>query len=342
MDDSRAYFRGQELSGLRKAAVFLLSLDQELAATVLSGLEKDEIETLSLEIARIRNIEKSERDVVLEEFYHLELAQKYVAQGGLAYAKALLEKSLSPNDAAKVLETLEHSIRSVPFNFLRKAEAENLLTFIQDEHPQTIALILSHLTPAKGSEILKGLPAEKQVEVIKRIATMEHTSPEVINQVERALEKRLAAIVTQEFQEAGGIESVAEMLNVTDRSTEKTILENLEEEDAELVEQIKKLMFVFEDILKVNDRGIQALLKEVDNEELALSLKTASPELREKIFRNMSDRATELIKEEMDYMGPVRLSDVEAAQQTIVDVVRRLEETGDVIIHGRGEGEVIV
>ena len=238
---------------------------------------------------------------------------------------------------------MNQTIQSAPFSFLQKAESENLLTFIQDEHPQTIALILAHLKPAQASEILVGLAGQKQVEVVKRIANMEQTNPEVIKEVERGLEHRLSAMITQTFEKAGGVDTVAEMLNLADRATEKSIMEGLEAEDPDLVEQIRRLMFVFEDIMMVNDKGIQSMLKEVDNDDLALALKTASQDLKDKIFKNMSERAAQLIKEDMEYMGPVRVSDVEAAQQKIVDVVRRLEESGEIIIGGRGgEKDLIV
>ena len=195
----------------------------------------------------------------------------------------------------------------------------------------------------QASEILRGLPGQKQVEVVKRIANMEQTNPEVIKEVERGLEHRLSAMITQTFEKAGGVDTVAEMLNLADRSTEKSIMEGLEAEDPDLVEQIRRLMFVFEDIMMVNDKGIQAMLKEVDNDDLALALKTASQDLKDKIFKNMSERASQLIKEDMEYMGPVRVSDVEAAQQKIVDVVRRLEESGEIIISGRGgEKDLVV
>jgi flagellar motor switch protein FliG len=257
--------------------------------------------------------------------------------------KNLISKSLPEADAKKIIEQVNQTIQSAPFAFLQKAESENLLTFIQDEHPQTIALIMTYLRPNQAAEILQGLPAKKQIEVVQRVAKMEHTNPDVIKEVEKSLEKRLTSIVSQELEKTGGVEAVAEMLNLVDRSTEKGILESIEENDPDLVEQIRRLMFVFEDIIQVNDKGIQAVLKEIDHEDLALALKTASDELKEKIFRNMSERASVLIKEDMEFMGPVRLADVEAAQQRIVDVVRRLEESGAVVIQGRGgEGEIVV
>ncbi len=332
-----------ELPGVKKAAVLLVSLDQDRAAEILKRLPAEAVEEVSREIASLGEIATIARRDVFNEFYSLALANSYVSEGGLEYAKALLQKSLSEDDAKRVIKQVTQQVQTTPFSFLQKAESENLLTFIQDEHPQTIALILAHLPPQKASEILVGLPSQKQIEVVKRVANMEQTNPEVIKEVERGLEHRLSDIVSQTFEKAGGVDTVAEILNLADRSTEKGIMEGLEAEDPDLVEQIRRLMFVFEDILLVNDKGIQSVLKEIDNEELALALKTASEELKQKIFKNMSERAAQLIAEDMQYMGPVRVSDVEAAQQKIVDVVRRLEDSGDIIIAGRGgEKEMVV
>lgn len=332
-----------DLSGVRKAAILLLSLDQDQAAAVLKRLPPEAVEEVSREIASLGEISITSRRDVFGEFYNLALANSYLTEGGLEHAKALLRKSLSQDDADRVIKQVTQQVATTPFSFLQKAESENLLTFIQDEHPQTIALILAHLNSQKASEILVGLPSQKQIEVVKRIANMEQTNPEVIREVERGLEHRLSDIVSQTFEKAGGVETVAEILNLADRSTEKGIMEGLEAEDPDLVEQIRRLMFVFEDILLVNDKGIQSVLKEVDNEELSLALKTASEELKQKIFKNMSERAAQLIAEDMQYMGPVRVSDVEAAQQKIVDIVRRLEDAGEIIIAGRGgEKEMVV
>src|SRR6266480_1237224 len=332
-----------DLPGVKKAAVLLVSLDQDRAAEILKRLPPEAVEEVSREIASLGEIATAARREVFNEFYSLALANSYVSEGGLEYAKSLLQKSLSEDDAQRVIKQVTQQVQTTPFSFLQKAESENLLTFIQDEHPQTIALILAHLPPQKASEILVGLPSQKQIEVVKRVATMEQTSPDVIKEVERGLEHRLSDIVSQTFEKAGGVDTVAEMLNLADRSTEKGIMEGLEAEDPDLVEQIRRLMFVFEDILLVNDKGIQSVLKEIDNEELSLALKTASQELKDKIFKNMSERAAQLIAEDMQYMGPVRVSDVEAAQQKIVDVVRRLEDSGDIIIAGRGgEKEMVV
>ncbi len=328
--------------GLRKAAILLVSLEPDYAAQVMSNLEREDVERIAFEIARLSEVTKDERDQVFDEFYKLNLARQYVDQGGVGQARLLLEKSLGTSVANEVMALLETDMKEKPFVFLQSAEAETLTSYIQEEHPQTIALILSHVAPRLASDILTKLPSDRQVEVVKRVAVMERTDPVVIRQVEKVLAAKLTGLMAQEFQQAGGVPTVAEMLNLADRATERGILETIEEEDPELVEQIRRLMFVFEDLMLVNDRGIQNVLKEIDNEELALALKGASQELKDKIFNNMSTRAAELVKEEMEYMGPVRVSDVEAAQQTIVDVVRRLEESGDVIIQGRGGGEEVI
>ena len=331
------------IPGIRKAAILLLSLGQEAGATIMGRLERGKVENISRQIAEIDTVRPEEQDKVLLEYYNMAMARRYMDQGGLSYAQALLEKSLPPEEAREILRQVTQTIQQTPFQFLQKADPENVLTFIQDEHPQTIALILAHMQAQRSAEILMGLSQQKQVEVIKRIASMEQTNPEVIREVEAGLENRLSDIVSQTFDKAGGVDSAAEILNLADRSTEKGILESLETDDPDLVEQIRRLMFIFEDIMLVNDKGVQAVLKEVDNDELALALKTASDELKNKIFANMSERASQLIKEDMEYMGPVRLSDVEGAQQKIVDIVRRLEDAGEIIIQGRGgDSELVV
>ena len=330
------------MSGIRKAAVFLLSVGQETATEIFKRMDSESVENVSREIASMESVSTSHRDMVLDEFYNLALASSYLDEGGLSYATALLRKSLPDEEAERIVKEVTQAISSSPFSFLQKAESEHLLTFIQDEHPQTISLILAHLHADKAGEILAGLPSAKQIEVVKRVANMEQTNPDVIREVERGLEHRLAAVMDQSFEKVGGVDTVAGILNLADRSTEKSILEGLEAEDPELVEAIRRLMFVFEDILQVQDKGIQSVLKEVENDELALALKTSSDELKDKLFRNMSERAAELIREEMEYMGPVRVTDVEAAQQKIVDIVRRLEDAGEIVIAGRGGEDGIV
>ncbi len=332
-----------EIPGARKTAILLVSLPKEIAGQILRCLDSEMIESVTREIAHLTNVSAAERQMVVEEFHSLALARSYTEAGGLGYAKALLARSLPEGDAARIIEQIERHFYAKPFNFIQKAETDSLLTFIIDEHPQTIALILAHLMPEKASEILAALPDDKKVEVVTRICRMEQTSPETIKEVERSLEQRLSGLMADGLQRVGGVESAAAILNLTDRSTEKGILEVLEQGDPELVEQIRRLMFVFEDILLVNDRGVQAFLKEIETADLVLALRTASEELKAKIFANMSERASTNIKEEMEYMGPVRLSDVELAQQRIVDVVRRLEEAGEIIISGRGgDSELIV
>jgi flagellar motor switch protein FliG len=343
MAESRKFPEYEELSPLRKAGILLLGVDHDSAALILKQLDPKAIEEVTREVAALGDVPQNIRMRVLSEFYDLALAQTWATEGGLDYARKLLGASLDSKEADRIMQQIRTQVRKTPFAFLQKAESQNLLTFIQDEHPQTIALIVSHLPFHKASEILGGLPGPKQIEVVKRVANMEQTNPEVIFEVERGLEARLSNMLTQSFEKIGGVETVAEMLNLVDRTTEKGIMEGLEADDPDLVEQIRRLMFVFEDILLVNDKGIQSVLKEVDNDELALALKTASTELRDKIFKNMSERASQLIAEDMEYMGPVRVSDVEASQQRIVDIVRRLEDSGDIIISGRGgDKEMIV
>lgn len=332
-----------ELDGVVKAAILLLTLDQASAGTLLKSLPTDTVEEVTRVLASLGEVPPDLSKAVIEEFYSLRMAAQHVKEGGLDYAKSLLKDSLDAKMAERVIQQIQTQVQRTPFSFLQKAESENLLTFIQDEHPQTIALIVSHLPHHKASEILVGLPPQKQVEVVRRVANMEQTNPDVIREVEAGLESRLSNMLTHSMERVGGVETVAEILNLCDRASEKQIMEGIEAEDPDLVEQIRRLMFVFEDILLVNDKGIQAVLKEVDNDELCLALKTASDQLKEKIFSNMSARAADLIKEDMQYMGPVRLSDVEAAQQRIVDIVRRLEDSGEIVIAGRGgEKDMVV
>jgi flagellar motor switch protein FliG len=325
------------MGGLRKAAVLLVAIKQEAAAAIMKNLSREMVEEISREVASIQMISPEVRQEVIGEFYKLVLARQYVDSGGVAWAKAVLMKTLPADEAKRIVETIEHSVHKQPFSFLQKTERENLVTFLQEEHPQTIALVLSHLPAAMAAEILVGLPSDRQVEVVMRIASMDQTSPDVIKEVERGLEKRLAGLVSERLERVGGVPAVAEILNLAGRQAERQILEGLDAQDPQIVEEIRRLMFVFEDIMRVNDKGIQAVLKEIENDTLTLALKTASEELRAKIFKNMSERGAQLIREEMEFMGPVRVRDVEAAQQKIVDVVRRLEDAGELVISGKGD-----
>jgi flagellar motor switch protein FliG len=327
------------MDDIRKAAILLLSLDKPLAAEVLSQMPKRLVEWVTLEIARLDDITHEEQDLVLEEFFGLAQSRTHIERGGMEAADELLKQSLGSEGAGEILEQVRQSINSVPFGFLQKAGAENLLTFILEEHPQTIALIMSHLPPGMAAEVLGGLPADKQLDVVRRIAAMEQTSPEVVREVEASLQSRMTSTINQHLEKAGGVQTVAQILNVADRTTNKGILESLEEENGELVDEIKRLMFVFDDLLKLDDRAIQTLLKEVENNQWAVALKGASEEIRQKVLSNLSQRAADLLREEMEYLGPVRVSDVEAMQQQIVDTVRRLEDAGEISVSAASESD---
>ncbi|MBI5366249.1 MAG: flagellar motor switch protein FliG [Planctomycetes bacterium] len=331
-----------EMPAARKAAVLLVSLEPDQATKALAQMDRETIERVGLEIARLESVTREERDLVLEEFYHQALAHQHVEQGGVNTARAILEKVLPAEDAKRVIEGIRQSVQAAPFRFLSRAEPENLVAFLQDEHPQTIALILAHLPSVQAAAVLRGLAPRVQVDVAHRMATLERTSPDILLRVEKALAKKFAALVHTEHRKIGGAEAVAALLNHADRATEHAILEGISEQDPDLVDRIQKLLFVFEDLARVNDRGVQNLLKEVEMDQLALALKNASTELQEKFFTNMSARAVEQLREEIAFMGPVRVGDVFAAQQQIVDVARRLEEAGELIILGRGSGEDIV
>ena len=326
----------QDLSGLRKAAILLLALDRKASQLLLEKMSPEDVEDVARELAHLGEVPNATRDAVIKEFYELAAASSWTVEGGVFAARKMLAGCLSKDQADAIMDKVGKTIRRTPFAFLAKADSANLLTFIQDEHPQTIALIVSHMSYNKAAEVLAGLPSAKQIEVVKRVANMDQTNPEVVAEVERGLESRLANMLGQSFESIGGVSSVAEVLNLIDRTTEKGIMDGLDSEDPELVESIRRLMFVFDDVNMVDDKGIQSVLKEVENEELSLALKTASEELKEKIFKNMSSRAAEMIQEDMEFMGPVRVADVEAAQQRIVDIVRRLEDSGEIIISGRG------
>ena len=332
----------KQLTGRQKAAIFLVTLGSEISSEIFKHLREDEIEALTFEIARLDSVEPEDRDAVLQEFQELMMAQDFITSGGIDYARELLEKSLGSQKAVDIINRLTSSLQVRPFDFIRRTDPTHLLNFIQQEHPQTIALILAYLEPNKASIILGSLPHEVQSDVAKRIATMDRTSPEVLREVERVLEKKLSTLSSEDYTAAGGVESIVDILNLVDRSTEKTIIESLEEEDPELAEDIKKRMFVFEDIVLLDDRAIQKVLREVDTNELAKALKAVDSEVQDKIYRNMSKRAATLLKEDMEYMGPVRLKDVEESQQKIVSIIRKLEEQGEIVVARSGEDEMVV
>ncbi|KPV60680.1 flagellar motor switch protein FliG [Paenibacillus sp. A3] len=330
------------LTGRQKAAILLISLGPEVSAQIFKHLRDEEIEQLTLEIANVRKVDNVEKEAILAEFHQICLAQEFISQGGITYAKEILEKALGSQKALDIINRLTATLQVRPFDFARKADPAQILNFIQNENSQTIALVLAYLQPEQASIILSSLPQEKQADVAKRVALMDSTSPEVISQVERVLEQKLSATVTQDYTNAGGISAVVQILNGVDRGTERTILDSLEIQDPELAEEIKKRMFVFEDIVNIDNRSIQRIIRDIENADLQLALKVASEEVREAIFKNMSKRMAETFREEMEYMGPVRLRDVEEAQTRIVATIRRLEEAGEIIIARGGGDDIIV
>ncbi|WP_163101504.1 flagellar motor switch protein FliG [Peribacillus alkalitolerans] len=334
--------RKGELTGKQKAAILLISLGPDVSASVYKHLSEEEIERLTLEISSVRKVDTLEKEEILEEFHNIALAQDYITQGGIGYAKTVLEKALGTDQAAAIINRLTSSLQVRPFDFARKADPAQILNFIQNEHPQTIALILSYLDPSKAGQILSELPQEVQADIARRIAIMDSTSPEIINEVEQILERKLSTTVTQDYTQTGGIEAVVDVLNGVDRATERTILDALEIQDPELAEEIKKRMFVFEDIVTLDGRAIQRVIRDSDNDDLKYALKVASEEVKEIVFKNMSKRMVETFTEEMEYMGPVRLRDIEEAQSRIVAVIRRLEEAGEIVIARGGGDDIIV
>jgi len=332
----------EELKGIQKAAVLLIALGPEKSSLIFKHLKEEEIEDLTLEIANTKSVTPQVKERVINEFYEVCLAQQYIAEGGIGYAKELLEKALGSDKAMDVIGKLTASLQVKPFEFIKKTDASQLLNFIQDEHPQTIALILSYLSSGQAATILSALVPEKQAEVARRIATMDRTSPDVIKEVERVLESKLSSLVNQDYTIIGGVDAVVEILNTVDRGTEKHIMETLEVEEPELADEIRKKMFVFEDILLLDDRSIQRVLRDVDNNDLAIACKGSTEEVQNAIFNNMSKRLAEMIKEDMEFMGPVRMKDVEEAQQKIVNIIRKLEDSAEIVISRGGGDEIIV
>ncbi|MBQ7943712.1 MAG: flagellar motor switch protein FliG [Lachnospiraceae bacterium] len=331
-----------QLTGIQKAAVLLIALGPEKSALIFKHLKEEEIEDLTLEIANTKSVTPQVKEQVINEFYEVCLAQQYIAEGGIGYAKELLEKALGAEKALDVIGRLTASLQVKPFEFVKKTDASQLLNFIQDEHPQTIALILSYLSPGQSATIISALTPEKQADVARRIATMDRTSPDVIKEVEKVLEAKLSSLVNQDYTIIGGVDAVVDILNTVDRGTEKHIMETLEIEEPELADEIRKKMFVFEDILLLDDRAIQRVLRDVDNNDLAVACKGSNEEVQTAIFNNMSKRLAEMIREDMEFMGPVRMKDVEEAQQKIVNIIRKLEDAGEIVISRGGGDEIIV
>ena len=316
-----------DLTNQQKAAILFIAIGPEYSAKLFQHMDDDEIEQLTLEIANQKQVSSALKAEVISEFYSMCMAQDYISSGGLQYAQNVLEKALGPDKALEIINRLTTSLQVRPFDFLRKTDPAQLINFIQNEHPQTIALIMAYLEPDQAAIVLG--------------ATMDRTSPDSIREVERVLERKLSSMVTQDFTMAGGIKAIVEVLNRVDRTTEKAIVETLEVDSPELAEEIKKLMFVFEDIVQIDDRSLQLVLRQVETKDLSLALKATPQEVAEKVYKNMSTRAADMLREEIEFMGPVKIRDVEEAQQKVVAVIRVLEDKGEIVI-SRGKGDEMI
>jgi flagellar motor switch protein FliG len=328
--------------GVRKAAVLLVQLGRDRAATVLSNLNDSEVEAISAEIARLDSISSSETEAVLTEFRDLMTARAHIAQGGLTFAQEVLEQSLGAERAAEIMERLNAAAVQLPFQFLHRADPAQLRSFIVDEHPQVIALVLAHMTPDKASLLLSGLPPEQQAKVAHRIAVMDRTSPEIIKAVESTLERKLSSMLQPaDMSRVGGLDPLVNIINRSDRSTERQIVEGLEALDAALADEVKSRMFMFEDIVSLDDRSVQQVLRQVDTAQLSLALKGVPPQVRDKVISNMSERAGVTLLEEIELLGPVRLTQVEEAQQAVIRTIRQLEEQGQIMVRRGGDDEFV-
>jgi len=331
------------LTGLRKAAILMVTLGADASANIMRQLDEHEIEELTIEISKIRELTPTTVEAVLEEFSQLAQARSYIVQGGVSYAREVLLKAVGNDRTDEILDRLQVSLQPQLFGAVRKTDPKHLSDFIRREEPQTIALILANLEAEMAAQVITHLPPEVRIDVVQRLATMEMTSPEVIKQIDQVLERRLATLFSQEVSILGGAKAVAEILNRVDRTAEKQIFEGLEPANPQLAEEIRRLMFTFDDIARLDDRSMQRLLKEVDQKELARALKAAAENVAQKIFANLSERAQTMLRQEIEYLGPVRLRDVEDAQGKIVRIVRALEEAGEIIVLGKQEtGDVFV
>ena len=332
----------EDLNGAQKAAILIIGLGPEIATKVMQELSDIELEKITIEIANLKDVTSKLEEQVVKEVSQLIMAQQYINQGGVEYAKSLLETAVGSTKAVEILKRLEGSLKATGFARIKHIDPKQLINFIQNEHPQTIALILAQLSHGQAALILADFEPELQAEVSIRMATMEKISPEIISELEGVLEGHLEEVGSRDLSTSGGTKTVAEILNLIESSTEKAILETMEAEDPELAAEIKNLMFVFEDMVVLDDRSIQRVLKDVETKDLAIALKAASDEVKEKVFKNVSERVGSMIKEEIEFMGPMRLSDVELSQQRIVEVIRRLQDEGQIVIAGRGGKEELV
>jgi flagellar motor switch protein FliG len=332
----------EKLTGREKAAILLIALGKDYSSKVFRHLKDEEIEQLTLDITNVRRVDSETKEEIISEFYEECLTQNYISEGGIDYARELLEQSIGSARALELISRLTSSLQVRPFDFARKTDPNQILNFISSEHPQTIALILSYLEPSTSAAILSKLPNEKQTQVVVRISTMDRTSPEYVREVERILDRKLSSMGMDDFTMVGGIQSIVDILNAADRGTERRVLEELEVDNSDLVDEIRRKMFVFEDVIRLDKRAIQRVLKDVENADLTVALKNATEELRNLIFENMSKRLADMIKEDMEYMGPVRVRDVEDAQQKIVNVIRKLQDAGEIVISRGSEDELVV
>ncbi|NLN04237.1 MAG: flagellar motor switch protein FliG [Clostridiaceae bacterium] len=329
------------LRGSEKVAILMIALGQDVSAEIFKHLTEEEIEQITLEITNIRKVDSEVKQQVYSEFYDMYVAQSYISQGGIAYAKEVLEKAIGSQKAYEIIEKLSSTLQVRPFGFARKADPSQLFSLIQNEAPQTIAIIFSYLHPQQAGLLLGMLPKDKQITVIEKIATMDRTSPEYIKEIERIIERKMSASAMEDFTVTGGLQSVVDILNGVDRGTEKYILETLSKINSELADKIRKKMFVFEDIVKLDSRSVQKVISDTDVNTLAIALKGATQDVHKVIFDNISSRLRQIIQEDMEYMGPVRVRDVEEAQQKIVNVIRKLEEAGEIVIV-RGKEDILI
>ncbi|MEW5820692.1 MAG: flagellar motor switch protein FliG [Cyanobacteriota bacterium] len=336
-------FNISSLSNAQKVAALLILLGPQPATEILKNIkDDDEIERITLEIAALTRVPQEHLEVILEEFHHMFQASGLIAQGGVNYAKQLLESTYGEKKADLILDRMMASLQSTPFQFFNEADPIQLATSFQNENPQLVALVLAYLRPEKSAVVLNNLPHRLQAAVASRIAAMDRTNPEILAEVERIMENKFSSVVSQDFSKAGGVEALADILNRSDRMTEKSIMESLEERDPELAETVRELMFVFEDLIQLDDRAIQRMLREVETKDLSLALKGSNDDVKEKIFKNMSERAGNMLKDDMEYMGPVRAKDVQEMQTKIVGIIRALEATGEIIISRGGEDDLVL
>lgn len=338
----RKEYKYEELTPKQKAAILIMSLDVDTAAKVFKQLSLEQVEQIALEITNLQDLPTQIVDQVLEEFYQVMTAQNFILEGGLEYAQMILEKSYGLDRAKEIVEKIRVLTSVRGFSILKKADPQQLANFLSKEHPQTIALILSHLPPDQCAEVLSEFNEQLRIETVLRIAKLGKVSPQLLQEVEHVVDEIAEQTLSQNLATAGGAQLVANILNKSNTTIAKSMLEHIEEKDFGLATEIKRLMFLFEDIVTIDDRGIQRILREVDKRDLALALKVADDKIKQKFFKNMSERASAVVKEELEFMGPVKLKEVEAAQMRIVDIIKKLEEQEEIVIGGRGREDVFV